>query len=385
MEIQKFEIIKLYGAKNWDLVIKNNRLVIVAENGAGKTTVLRLLYLFLSKQWGKLIEYDFEAITATIDNVSYSFTKDEYDVKKIPQSFINLAVRKYPIYKDFLETKLVSYTPQQLFTDDLVAKEIESKYDVPLSLVYSLIAELSRHEFDNDRYKWQSNLLYLPTYRRIERDFNSLYGDISKRLEQMLRQTIPSINISIKKQKEESESGTSELENELLKIFDTLWQNRDFERWQGKTERSFYMELIEFGMDDVQFRISQIVEKQPARVQLFLEKCNKYLSRNKFLELSKSGKQLILRYKEFDSRDLNILSSGEKQIISLFSYLLDEPEKLLVFIDEPELSLSMSWQEMILTDIEDFKIGGLVVATHSPFVISENFKNITYGLDEFAR
>jgi predicted ATPase len=66
-------------------------------------------------------------------------------------------------------------------------------------------------------------------------------------------------------------------------------------------------------------------------------------------------------------------------------YLLDNPDKLLVFIDEPELSLSMHWQEMLLSDLVDFGIGGLIAATHSPYIISNDFKNVTYGLDEFQR
>jgi energy-coupling factor transporter ATP-binding protein EcfA2 len=315
MNIQRFEIIGLYKYKNWDITIDSNKLIIVAENGAGKTTILRLLYLFLSKQWGKLIEYDFVAINAKIDDLYYSFRKDEYNVGKFPESFVESSVKRYPIYKDFLQTELIKYSPQRLFNDNLVAKEIESKFDVPISLIYSLIDDLSRHEFDVDQYKWESNQLYLPTYRRIERNFESLYGDVSKRLEQLMRQTIPSINTTIQAEKDASENGISELEVDILKIFDTLWQNRDFERWQGKGDGSFFMELIEFGMDDVQFRISKIIEKQPDRLNLFIEKCNKYLSNSKSLGLSKSGKYLIVKYDIHETQNLNILSSGEKQIL----------------------------------------------------------------------
>lgn len=76
---------------------------------------------------------------------------------------------------------------------------------------------------------------------------------------------------------------------------------------------------------------------------------------------------------------LDALSSGEKQMISLFARLYLYPGKKIVLIDEPELSLSIDWQRGILVDILLSPNCEQVVAiTHSPFV----FDN---ALDEFAR
>lgn len=76
---------------------------------------------------------------------------------------------------------------------------------------------------------------------------------------------------------------------------------------------------------------------------------------------------------------LDALSSGEKQMISLFARLYLYPGKKIVLIDEPELSLSIDWQRGILVDILLSPNCEQVVAiTHSPFV----FDN---ALDEYAR
>jgi predicted ATPase len=76
---------------------------------------------------------------------------------------------------------------------------------------------------------------------------------------------------------------------------------------------------------------------------------------------------------------LNALSSGEKQMISLFAKLFLYPKRKLVLIDEPELSLSIDWQTSILVDVLNAPLCEQVVAiTHSPFV----FEN---ELDPFAR
>jgi ABC-type cobalamin/Fe3+-siderophores transport system ATPase subunit len=74
------------------------------------------------------------------------------------------------------------------------------------------------------------------------------------------------------------------------------------------------------------------------------------------------------------------LSSGEKQIVSVFARLILEGQKNhLILIDEPELSLSIEWQRRFLPDILKAKTcSQLLAITHSPFV----FEN---ELDRFAR
>ncbi|WP_407267499.1 AAA family ATPase [Tenacibaculum maritimum] len=57
--------------------------------------------------------------------------------------------------------------------------------------------------------------------------------------------------------------------------------------------------------------------------------------------------------------------------------------KPLVIIDEPELSLSIDWQESILSDILKSSNNGLIVATHSPFIVNDDLKKFTHGLNEF--
>ena len=76
---------------------------------------------------------------------------------------------------------------------------------------------------------------------------------------------------------------------------------------------------------------------------------------------------------------LQHLSSGEKQIVSIFSRLyLTDDESYAIFFDEPELSLSIEWQQQLLADIyESQSCKFLFAATHSPFVYENE-------LDEFA-
>ena len=73
--------------------------------------------------------------------------------------------------------------------------------------------------------------------------------------------------------------------------------------------------------------------------------------------------------------ELTQLSSGEKQIVSLFSKMYLESEgKNIIIIDEPELSLSLKWQQMLLPDVmRSGNCGLLITVTHSPFIFENEF------------
>ena len=55
-----------------------------------------------------------------------------------------------------------------------------------------------------------------------------------------------------------------------------------------------------------------------------------------------------------------------------------------MLLDEPELSLSVFWQEHLLEDIvASGKCKFLMVATHSPFMFRKTMKEYVVGLQEF--
>ena len=72
-------------------------------------------------------------------------------------------------------------------------------------------------------------------------------------------------------------------------------------------------------------------------------------------------------------------------MVALFCYLyLSKSEKMMVIIDEPELSLSVSWQERILEDVyKSSACKSLIVATQSPFVYDNSLRIYAHGIEEF--
>ncbi|PHR18649.1 MAG: hypothetical protein COA41_09590 [Sphingopyxis sp.] len=133
-------------------------------------------------------------------------------------------------------------------------------------------------------------------------------------------------------------------------------------------------------------------------IEDFIQRCNRYLSssdefyyRDMTTAAAQSpidGKQLKLDRMTLQVRveslpeerkiPLDSLSSGEKQMISIFSKLFLYPKKKIFLIDEPELSLSIDWQRSVLVDIMSAsQCSQLIAITHSPFVFDNE-------LDPFA-
>ena len=72
---------------------------------------------------------------------------------------------------------------------------------------------------------------------------------------------------------------------------------------------------------------------------------------------------------------VEILDSGEKQIIIMIAHLIFEEDQKpsgVFIIDEPELSLHIAWQEIFIDAItEASPKTQFILATHSPSIISK--------------
>lgn len=116
-----------------------------------------------------------------------------------------------------------------------------------------------------------------------------------------------------------------------------------------------------------------------------MKKIHEYLETLNFF-LADSSKEMVfkeetseLTYNALNKRneivvknkDISYLSSGEQQILILFSYIAFNSNKGQVFIiDEPELSLHIKWQENFLEKLDIITPKGtqLILATHSPIL-----------------
>lgn len=387
MKLELFKVEGLFLEKNYEININDNTLIVIADNGSGKTTILRIIYLFLTKQWAQLCKYQFISITAVIDGSKYEFEHDMFIKKKVSKKIYTQLSKKYSTFSNFILNDFSKFNITELKTDNFIIDEIELKYDVPKNLIYTLIDDLENSTFSDNKFDWKVNVIYLPTYRRIERDYFSLYGDINSRVAIGLLNLFPEIGQKIKDEKVDSENSFSDSEEQLNKLFANIIDSRNNEKWIKNNSNQESLEMIEFGMSDISFKVGLYIERNPLDyskiINAFIVLINKYFSTDKQLIFDFESRLFYLENKSSNKYfSLETLSSGEKQLISIFSHLYFDDNELFLIIDEPEISLSLFWQEMILQDILHKSLG-LIVATHSPFIVNESLKKYTAGINEF--
>ncbi|MEL4897668.1 AAA family ATPase [Crocosphaera sp. Alani8] len=122
-------------------------------------------------------------------------------------------------------------------------------------------------------------------------------------------------------------------------------------------------------------------------IKSFVNVCNKYLNPSKQIIYNESAAEIYIEQtRNNENIELSNLSSGEKQIISLFSKVyIEAKEDFILIIDEPELSISVEWQQMLLPDImKSGKCKRLIAATHSPFISKNELEPYARSLNEFV-
>lgn len=132
---------------------------------------------------------------------------------------------------------------------------------------------------------------------------------------------------------------------------------REFERFEQKSNKS-YSEIQEY-LDILNGFFQDSLKK------LLYKEDTAELTYN---QLDKNGNQ-IAQY-----LDLTTLSSGERQIVTLLTYLkFGNQISRLFLIDEPELSLHPKWQAQFLDAVQRLIPEGtqLILATHSPEIVGE--------------
>ena len=107
----------------------------------------------------------------------------------------------------------------------------------------------------------------------------------------------------------------------------------------------------------------------------FFESTNKVIKFDKDLTVTKSQGEMI---------GLENLSSGERQILYIFLKVINASVKeSLLLMDEPEISLHMAWQEMLIDKILEVNPNQqLIIVTHSPAIVMNGWLDSYTDINE---
>ncbi len=267
----------------------------------------------------------------------------------------------------------------------------------------------------------KGKVLYLPTYRRIEEAIKN-FGDLNdnsisksplikfgmedveqrfKRIQSELKDSAVRLYTNLNgKMLTQLASKHEALEEDFVKIENTDALKIVFARVGDsitKETKKNILSLIDKGhikqerYHPLVFVLSNLIDvydeqkETDESIKSFIKVANKYLVKKEFIYDENNVEISVINKKSKKIVTLENLSSGEKQLISIFSLLYLEEENYIVIFDEPELSLSIEWQEMILPDmLKSGKCSFLVAATHSPFIFNNELDSNT-GIIEVTR
>lgn len=448
--ITSFSIKGLFRTKTVEISITDNTLIIVGPNGIGKSTVANIFYFFVSRQWGRLLEYRFSEISLVVDNQTITARRDDISglsdfsrfssnlrigskTSDLVQKLIEsgeveafLSSRKRPSSPPEMErfAKLLDIPPPEvsrfrIYLREKIARSEDDLFSLPkVELEKKLASRIS------------SRVLYLPTYRRIEKELKEIFPDFEERYRDRIIGTdmspfarssvsfIELVSFGMEDVKKRIKTKTEVLRDYSLSRHNNLSAAYLSDVIHGKADNYVAQQINDLTDDQISDILDRVSEKALPRndkellrskvksiqnknkdevavqdkylahyfsrlvevnseitkkekdVRDFVEVCNRYISPRKQMiydEITYSAKILD----EFgDEIDPSVLSSGEKQVIAIFSHLyLDDVSSQIVVIDEPELSLSVPWQKRFLSDIRaSGRCEFLIAVTHSPFI-----------------
>lgn len=191
----------------------------------------------------------------------------------------------------------------------------------------------------------------------IERNERKNETDKVKTLEENLYDFYPLILIAIDEIPEETD-------NKILNLI----KKSTCEQIIEKSKENPYLCLL---LLNILQRIDKDIVKY-RRVLLLCDYFNRYTRENKSMVINREGIYIEVRDndKTVNKHRLSELSSGEKQLLTLLTCLfIDGGNRDIVFIDEPELSLNMKWQNKLIELFEEYLPSTQVImATHSPSI-----------------
>lgn len=438
-KIKSFEVFGLFGTDDINIPFNENIKILIGENGLGKTQVLNLFYFTLTKNFFRLGEFNFARLKLTFYNGKCVEIHKKQIYELIESTY------KHPIVKDLLDE--IGYSQFEMLRNKFLKdrknwRRLEENFyfsktqisrKFPIHKIFRVFEELEMDEeeqsnvffnkckADIDSGLGNLDILYFPTYRRVEEDLNGLgydeeelninseknliqfgmddvqrrFNDIQNTIDKLLKEGLAQftkdiLNVVIDDYQPSQNLldtiSASDIELILSRVGNLLPNTQKDAVKSIVANKQLKNPLSAYLLQ----KLIDIYEKQKEldnSVKIFRDACNKYLI-NKQVYYDESAIKIYIKSdRTQDSIDLKYLSSGEKQIVSMLSmvYLSESSKRFLILFDEPELSLSMIWQKQLLPDIlKSEKCEFLLAVTHSPFIFDNELDTYAVGLNEYV-
>ena len=427
--INSIKIEKLFGYKDTiDIKFDKSLTILIGANGSGKTTILNIVNNIMNRTYLNLLKYKFEYIKVSYDdlnsviirknnkiyiiNEEYDVTdlleKEEEELLKIDDiTVINrdeeseeedgiITIREeripystlyFPTYRRS-EVELTEFIRSQLYDRGFYYSRTRNLYKFENTVVginNKDIEEIVKRKWievsDNESSILNSFIseMFL-SFLKIKRDSDDLLDstdpeEIEEKITEIFVRTklirnssnvdtkISTYTENIKKAKEIKIDVTDALEGKELNL----------KKLDNMLEQVEERRVVSYSLSKILDIINLYDEKckNIENIKLPFKKLEETLNEFLYPKITRVNNGILSFEENRTKLNFEDLSAGEKQLITIFSYIcLGVKKNGTVIIDEPEISLHINWQRMIIKKlIENRPDIQFIISTHSPNVL----------------
>jgi predicted ATP-binding protein involved in virulence len=428
MKINSIKVEKLFEIFDYNISFSGseNVLIITGPNGFGKTMILNVIFNLFNRKFIFFQKLVFEKITVFLENdisiiiskksekdkslVKFTFTQNgkelyvfdysdklESDVWKSISRFLPVARISENTWMDhrtnrvldmdILLNEYADQLPEEVSKNLLKIKsteinEILDSIKVHLIREQRLFKKVINTERNYREEKDQTIMIEtIQTYAKELKQLISLNLQQSFKISQQLDSSYPDRLVKEKSKLTEEEYTTR---FEKLKVKQAkLSKNGLYESKQqllGYSQEDSKALLVY--LNDLENKL-RVFDDLLEKLELFTGILNERRFTFKTIQVDRE-KGFYFNTSKGKELELNQLSSGEQhEVVMLYELIFNAKPNILVLIDEPEISLHVTWQKEFLNDLlKIIKIQNIqvLIATHSPSIINDRW-DLVYNLE----
>ena len=358
--IRKLEVKGLNNRVDGTWEFNEDLNVITGRNGSGKTTLLKLIWYLISGNIGRIIsDIRLQSVSIETDAFSLSIIQTENKGVKLESEFAN----KLKIDQD---------------CEIPLRREDNERIDAIGVIAASEMSSLFFPSFRRIEGGFARVPIHIPTDNTATYNFDLSRQKFVEEATETLQEAISQLSITMSGYGDHrfiASISTHDISELLTKKDVDISKKTD--ELHVELSKQIIQEISETNpcddarpvLENVQKRVEQVTKEREALLRPF-----SMLSERIRDILQCKGTRLNEEITLGDANgaiEADKLSAGEKQILSFLCYNTFS-ENTAIFIDEPELSLHVDWQRILLPTLLEQETGNqFFVATHSPFIYTK--------------
>ncbi len=426
MKLQKIDIINLFDQFDYEIPFQTpeDLLILTAPNGYGKTMILNIIDSLFNRKFLFFYKLVFEKITMWFDNenrleIVKKADGEDFDfflyeaneqvdffsisnILKVMKEEIERRIVRETLFRRINEKEWIDISTNDTFTNEEINVMLEDKF-YSMYLRKFLLSNKKLEQFLNGL-----NVYLIKEYRlfkTVEKKSGKSQNDenyTTHSVQEYAKELKNYINQTIQK----SFSLAQELDSSFPKRLLSQTKSISKEEFNNRFEalRQQHAKLKKFGLSESEQEIPEYDEANAKvllvyladteqkigvfnpliqHLELFTSILNERRFTFKTIQINKENgfHFLTSKGKELNLRDL---SSGEQhEVVLLYELIFRTTPNTLVLIDEPEISLHITWQKEFLNDllaIISLQKMQVLLATHSPSIVNSRW-DLVFNLE----